>query len=545
MSVIGVIAADLEESDIRTRSRLGEPLCGEPVLRRTVSRALGAKGLKSLHVVTRPSQRARVEELVAGLDVIVETHDAPAPVWREMAIAGRKWALHGWRGGIGGACAMDEGFHPAVVGALAEREGAIGAACIPAAAAVIDPELLGRMIGEFVGGGDDTRIVFAQAPPGLCGVIWDTKVLNDLGGAGHPPGWLLSYQPDEPSHDLVVSNCCFKVPAEVTHTAGRFLADTRRGMELLEALLSQNGAEPGGGTTEAICRWQRDRRNGETESLPREVEIELTTADQLGESVLRPRGGAVGERGPIRVEMVQGVVEELSGYDDSLVVLGGFGEPLLHPEFERILRICREGAFGLAVRTNGIGMTPEVIEQLVGAEVDVISMTLDATTPATYRAVHGCDGFEKVQSHVEALFAARDRGERGLPLIVPEMVKVAETMPEMEGFFDDWIRRAGWANIEPFNTGAGRRADRSVMPMAPPRRVACGRLWSRCVVLGDGGVVRCDQDYTGAEPLGNVGEKSMADIWGGSLVCSVRSAHRAGRWKEAGLCESCCEWHRP
>jgi radical SAM protein with 4Fe4S-binding SPASM domain len=115
----------------------------------------------------------------------------------------------------------------------------------------------------------------------------------------------------------------------------------------------------------------------------------------------------------------------------------------------------------------------------------------------------------------------------------------------METFFDDWMRRVGWVNIKPFNDGAGRRDDRAVMRMAPPSRWACGRLWSRCLVLADGRVVRCDQDYTGAEPVGMLQENSLAEIWRGRGLDELRALHRSGRWDAAGMCASCQHWHRP
>jgi len=201
--------------------------------------------------------------------------------------------------------------------------------------------------------------------------------------------------------------------------------------------------------------------------------------------------------------------------------------------------------YGLALRTNAIALTSEVIEAVLGARVDVISLLLDATSEATYRAVHGADYFATVRGNVEALLAAREGTGKGLPLVAPEMVKVSETMGEMEAFFDEWTRRVGWANLEAFNSGAGQRSDRSVMQMAPPSRRACGRLWSRCLVLADGRVVRCDQDYKGAEPIGDLIRTSLADVWSGESMSRIRGAHREGCWVKAGLCSTCHEWHRP
>ena len=96
-------------------------------------------------------------------------------------------------------------------------------------------------------------------------------------------------------------------------------------------------------------RWgggldRQERTN--VEAIPREVEIELTTDDPYPNSCLRPRGSRVERRGPIDIELVRRVAEELAAYDDSLIVLGGFGDPLRHPEFPSALRAIRAAGEG-------------------------------------------------------------------------------------------------------------------------------------------------------------------------------------------------------
>ena len=130
-------------------------------------------------------------------------------------------------------------------------------------------------------------------------------------------------------------------------------------------------------------------------------------------------------------------------------------------------------------------------------------------------------------------------------MIVPELVKVPETMGDLEEFFDGWMRTVGWANIAGFNHGAGQREDRSVMQMAPPGRVACGRLWSRCMVLADGKVIRCDQDYIGRQAIGDLAAQPLSEIWPGARMTQLRAAHRDALWDQADLCGNCTDWHRP
>ncbi len=543
MKVIAAIEVDLTQAPLGTPSRLGEDLAGCGVLRRTLGRVGRCQRLASVHVVTSPEQRDDVARLTDGLDVALEVHAYGPPPWQDRVRRGRKWSADGWRGGIGGLCGFDESIHGGVLAALAQREGADAIAAIPAAAVLIDPALLDAMIDHFDGLGEDYRVVFCQAPPGLAALLARPIFLDELFHAGHPPGPALSYIPDNPQLDFTTKPCCYGLPNVVIETSGRFLADTRRGMELLGSIL--DAANEDDLTAERICELVADRSTNHLDPLPRELEIELTTDDELTDTTLRPRGKRVASRGPVSVDLVRRWAEEMARYDDALVVLGGFGDPLLHPDLGEVLAACRQaGVFGLAVRTNGLAMQGDVIDLLIEHGVDVVNVTVDAHSAETYRALHNADGFDRVVANIEALRARIV--ERGAgPAIVPEMAKLRVTLPEQEAFFDDWIRRVGWANIVTPSHYAGQLPDQSVMTTAPPQRSRCARLWSRLMILADATAVTCDQDFAASQPVGNAATDPIEAIWTGAPLTALRNAHAQGNPSNHPLCPACDEWDRP
>ena len=65
------------------------------------------------------------------------------------------------------------------------------------------------------------------------------------------------------------------------------------------------------------------------------------------------------------------------------------------------------------------------------------------------------------------------------------------------------------------------------------------------LVLADGSVTMCDQDYAGAHILGNVRDQSLAEIWQGADLARIRAAHESGAFNATPMCADCEEWHRP
>ena len=555
MKFIAALEADFHQGALGTRSRLRDDLLGETVLRRTLKRVLECPRLASVHLIVDVAQEPLAREAASGLSVKIETHSAGRPPWQAFVASARKWSLDAWRGGIGGASVFDEAFNPWVLEALARREGADAVACVPAAAPVFDSALLGEMLAHYEKVHEDVRLTFTQSPPGLTAGIYSPEFLADLAKTAQFPSRTMAYRPSEPRRDVILQPCYYSAAPAIAQSTGRLIADTAAAVARIRALLEKGDesnfmARPAHKGDESIV-WAAPagpfRQDGpDLPFLPAEVEIELTTEDSLPATTLRPRGQAVGRRGPMNADIFARLADELSQRDDARIVLGGYGDPLLHPDFSGLLHKCRAaGIFGLAVRTPAVSLDEPTIEALIDNQVDVLNVLLDATTPATYAQVHGADYFDRVNANLERLLAAHQRTRQPRPLLVCELVKTRATLPEMEAFYDHWLTKTSAAVISGPSSHAGRWHDLSVMDMSPPARFACARIFNRAMVLADGRMTVCDQDFRGEQAVGTLASHSLADLWSSPAMQAAREAELAGTHDGMAMCPACKEWHRP
>lgn len=543
MKTIAVLDADLEQTPLGTRSRLADRLAGTPVLRRTVDRLAQCRNLASIHVTCPPSQSATIANLLAGTPAFVQSRSTPAPAFRALVRTARKWSLDGWRGGLGGSTALDEYVDPAECAALAASQSADAVAVIPPGAAVMDPALVDDLIAHAREHVQDSRLTFAQAPPGIAPTVFQTPLCMQLAEKQVPPGWALAYKPDDPCIDLVFRPCNYPVPQAIRYAAGRLTADTARSWRTLERVLSADRS------TDAaeVCAYLNAHADVDPGLLPREVEIELTTDDPLANTPLRPRGPRVPQRGPIDPAVVSRVALELAGTDDdALVVLGGFGDPVCHPRFaETVASVRAAGIYGLCIYTTGQKLSDAAIAALVEQRVDVVVFQLDAWTEATYRLVSGGAELDAARQSLARLSAARQQARQVEPIVVPQFTKSTLNVEELDAFYDGWMRAQGCAAIVGCSHYGGRLPDLRVVDMAPPSRQACRRIFSRCVVLADGRVAACDQDFTGELILGDLHAGALGTIWQGEAARRLRARHLAGELTGGPLCAACTEWHRP
>ncbi|MBI4581980.1 MAG: SPASM domain-containing protein [Planctomycetes bacterium] len=548
MKVIAAITADFERTFLGLPSRLNAELRGESVIRRTIKRLQRARQPASVHLLVDVGQEATARAAVAGLEVTVETHHAGEPPWRQYVASGRKWSLDSWRGGLAGTTVYDEFVHPWLLEALARRERADAVVDVPAAAPLLDPGLLDAMVQHYAKVHEDTRLGLAQTAPGLSGIVYRTEMLSSLTAGCLPPGRTMAYQPDSPQQDVLVQSCTCATEAAISHAWGRCIADTSTAMRRLELMLDEVRTANGGGTPDAlaISRWLLANRHAPLHALPDETEVEITTEDPLPFSSLRPRGPALGRGGEMDFDTFKRIVDELAVCDDRLLVLGGFGDPLLHPQWPEFIRYAREaGILGIAVRTTAVNLDDAAIDAFLAVGVDVLCVLLDAATAATYRRVHQVDAFDRVVANVNRFCEIQNQRPCPRPLVVCELTKTHDTMDEMEAFYDHWTRKTGSVVIAGPSRYAGAWPDRAVLNMAPPTRSACSRLNHRAMILADGRMTLCDQDFRGEHAASSLRQASLAQLWNGDPMTRARRLHAEGRYETVDLCRACDEWHRP
>ncbi|MFQ5414488.1 MAG: radical SAM protein, partial [Phycisphaerae bacterium] len=539
MTVVAAIQADLDTTPLGTRSRLADGWDGTSWLRRTVDRVARVRNLRGVFVLCPGDQHDRCAALLDGTGALVRSHEPYVAPWRSLVQAARKWSLDGWRGGIGGTTSFDEYCDCPAVSGLLNAVGADAVLSIPPAAPFFDPELADRMIGHLAAD-DEVRMVFTQAPPGLSGLVMDADLVHELADKGIPVGWVLNYKPDAPQKDLIFQSCCYDIPAVLRHTTRRLIADTDRAVERIRDLAA-HATDPDLATVGA---WLTRRDETHVPPLPHEVEIEPTTDDAYPDALLRPRGPRLERTGMIDPAVVEAVADELRRYDDSLMVLGGFGDPLRHPQFRDIVHAARcpgRGVYGLAVRTTGVDLADDAVNAMIDARVDVLNVILDAWTPQRYAALQtpravdeasrvrladhtGADrradgsppadhdaraDLDAVLRRLDRLNELRQAKRTATPLTLPEMTKAVDNVDELDDFFDGWIRRAGAVHVSGHSRFAGQLDDRSVINMAPPNRTPCRRIRARCMILADGRLTVCDQDFRGVEDLRQFGVREF------------------------------------
>lgn len=120
-----------------------------------------------------------------------------------------------------------------------------------------------------------------------------------------------------------------------------------------------------------------------------------------------PRFDPAGTQYPtLPVELFETAIREARPLGLSAVKLTG-GEPLMHPEFNRLLEIVRREELRLTVETNGLLCSPAIAAEIAKSPRRFVSVSIDGADAATHEWVRGVPGsFEAARQAVRNLVAA-------------------------------------------------------------------------------------------------------------------------------------------
>jgi hypothetical protein len=525
---IALIPVNTQRTALGLPSRVGEMLGDRTVLGHTVERAAAIRGVEAVVLVhPRGQTLPRVEAPV--LSIATDGWDDPHV---EAIRAARKWSPAAWRGGLGGATVFDELLPAGPLVEAMKAHGAASAILLGADWPVLDPAICAGVLGLHLEAPETMRITFSQAPPGLAGVAVSLDLLDEMARGHGTFAQALRYNPRLPTPDPIGRDVCFQIDPRVRSDVRRFVYDTQRG---IAAVCEKGGyAKP---------QAEIERRHPE---MPQQVTLELTPR-RLVSGPITPQHHVAFDRGDMPIDAAERIVRQLGDMGDTVLTLGGLGDALLHPQWGRVVEAARDaGVWSVCVQTDLL-CNDDTLHQLLQLPIDVTVIRLNADCAATYERVMGADHFDAVIKRVEWLYNHRGRsGKRpgaGLPWLVPSLVKTADTLGDLEGYFNRWMHYAGHAMVAPATSGCGLMPELSPVPMASPQRRACRQLGSRMTIHSDGRVALCDQDWLGRAALGETATMSLREVW--SRVNEPVAAHAAGRWDDLPLCRGCVEWHRP
>lgn len=232
-------------------------------------------------------------------------------------------------------------------------------------------------------------------------------------------------------------------------------------------------------------------------------------------------------------------IEEVSSWGTPLTFQPfGMGEPLLHPDFWKIVAhaVAQPNLF-VAFFTNGTLWEEPDFAAALETGVDRVTFSIDGVRPDFIEHFRNGAKLARIEAAVHGMVAAREKAKRTTPRIHVNMVAHEEIADDAPAFVERWRSVADEITVNRCRPPGVR------VPLELPfDRVPCFNLDQVLVMTWDGTVGLCGEDPHGRYVSGHFPSRSLAEIWGGEVMARARRLHREGRWDEIPICGPCDAW---
>lgn len=261
----------------------------------------------------------------------------------------------------------------------------------------------------------------------------------------------------------------------------------------------------------------------------------------------------------------------------------GVGEPLLVPQYLDILGWLKSLGVGVEFSTNGTLMDEGVARRLVELGADAVSVSLDAATEETYRAIRRNRSYPKLLENIRRLADLRRAAAAGRPVItisavvqranlheMPALARRASELgadrlllellrpvapalqsastrdqaEETDRLLDEAEREGHRLGLEVVRPPRLARPAKEVPAAAPPgrtdsipdtqRRLHCTMPWTTLVAWSEFSVTPCCYLLEG---FGNARTAAPEELWNGDAMVALREELVSGRLREE--CRTC------
>jgi MoaA/NifB/PqqE/SkfB family radical SAM enzyme len=131
-------------------------------------------------------------------------------------------------------------------------------------------------------------------------------------------------------------------------------------------------------------------------------------------------------------DLFASIVDQVPGL--ARVVLHGVGEPMLVANLPRMVRYLKDRGVYVLFNTNGTVLSERNGRALIGAGLDELRVSLDASNRESFKAIRGRDYFGRIVRNVRAFRELQEREGQPRPRVSVWLTGLRETVEELPAF---------------------------------------------------------------------------------------------------------------
>ena len=300
----------------------------------------------------------------------------------------------------------------------------------------------------------------------------------------------------------------------------------------------------------ASVKLQKQFRRDTVRGLPYRYKLDPTNHCHL-KCPLCPTGLQISTRktGRMDDELFRSIVDQIASHT-LILDLFGWGEPLLHPRLNSLIRLAADR--NIFTRLSTSLSLPEWLgaKQLVASGLDAVIVAVDGANQSSYERYRRNGRLDNVATNLRRLVEARYASGKSTPHITVRMLihRFNEhELDEVKRLARQWGADAFTVETIVINSDDADQAatwlpTNTHFNSDQQNRGSCDDLWESMVINWDGGVSPCCWIYDPVHDLGSLKTSPLPELWNSP---AYKAARRAVAHKKPAdcapdvLCTSC------
>jgi len=219
------------------------------------------------------------------------------------------------------------------------------------------------------------------------------------------------------------------------------------------------------------------------------------------------------------------------------------GEALLHKRLFDMIRYAKQRDVKLKLHTNATMLNEKNAKELLESGLDFISFSFDGLDKDTYERYRVGARYKITVKNIKDFLRLKKVLKKKKPFTVLELIDYIKhdnkySLNELSEFkrqFDELsLDKLVVKNPHNFGGNIHLDATNGANAYSP-----CTYLWHSLVVLWNGDILPCTQDFNGELVLGNLKDKSLEEIFHGEELMSLRKKALTGDLSKLHPCSHC------
>ncbi len=250
-------------------------------------------------------------------------------------------------------------------------------------------------------------------------------------------------------------------------------------------------------------------------------------------------------RGRMPLDVFNKIAAEAKTFKKKLKTINfsGFGEPLMHTDLSKMVRLAKEIAQETVVITNGSLLTKEKSDELIASGLDTIRISLQGViADQCYQTCGVRINMEKFAANIKYFY---DNKRQCMVYIkVPDLALEEKSHEKIcHQIFDPICDSLTIQPIAPLFESVDyskikNKFDKSLLNQPLLETVTvCPQPFYNLQIYADGGIQPCCAPTKLV--IGNINQTGMLDVWNGSPLKKIRQLHLKGEKSRIKACKTC------